>query len=66
MTIQDLTRHKDLKTTMTLHPQKQTGAHRSASLRAGLHACRQAGGGTYTTGSYQSRYSTHQACITMS
>jgi len=53
MTIQDLPRQKDLKTAMTLHPQKQTGALRSASLRAGYHAYRQAGGGTFSAGSYQ-------------
>jgi len=42
MTIQDLPRQKELKTSMTLQPKKQTGAVRSASLRAGLHAyCQQ-------------------------
>jgi hypothetical protein len=38
MTIQDLPRHIHLKTTMTLHPKKQTGAHRVRP--SGLHTLR--------------------------
>jgi len=44
MTIQNLPRHIDLKTTMTLQPQKQAGAHRIRPAGLLRDAARDCGG----------------------